>query len=158
MFTHKLGTVQADAWPVIAHDRAGLLDHIIIESHHPAGNGRVYLSPEQALYVQSRLGLVTIGCLHHDGQQVSGLLTDHGPDATDHQMRESGARVWAIVHPSEGGWPAVEELIVESLHRNGDGIVHLTAEQADVIATRLNHIAMEYLHDDVWGGEDARRQ
>ena len=158
MRNHNLGTFQADAWPVVAFDRTTSLDQVIIESRHPAGNGRVHLSPEQALYVQSRLGLVATGCLHHNGLSFSGLLADHGPDPTDHQMRESGARVWAIGHAQDGHDPAVEEVIVESQHQSGDGIVHLSAKQADFIATRLTHIAIEYLHDDVWGGEDARRQ
>jgi hypothetical protein len=158
MHRHYLGSIQADAWPVIAHDHRASLEQIIVESRHPAGNGQIHLSPQQALYVQSRLALIAIGCLHHEDQHFAGVVTDHAPNPAEHTMRECGARVWPVGLVTASQPPAVDEVIVESRHPDGDGEIHLSPDQADFVAKQLTHIALQYLHDDVWGGEDARQQ
>ena len=160
MRTHKLGTHGAEAWPI---SRAGtshrpILAKVVIESEHPDGHGVIHLAPEQALYVHSRLSHITMAFLHGQDGGVRHLGVDHLPD--DHLQRLStcGAKVWPISHEGTSPPPVLEQVVVESEHPDGHGLLHLTPEQAQYLHSRLSHITMAFLHENVWAGEDARAQ
>jgi len=150
----------AEAWP-ISHQGAGhrpVLDHVIIESHHPDGNGVLHLTPDQALYVHSRLSHVTSAFLrsNHEAYQHYGV-PDLPPDHVT-QLSRCGAKVWPISHISDGLPPSLEKVVIESDHPERHGPLYLTPEQADYIHARLTHINLAFLHENQWGGEDSRGQ
>jgi hypothetical protein len=60
---------------------------------------------------------------------------------------------------AEPGQPLVlEEVVVEIRQVGGRAVVHLTPAQARAIEGRLTTIGIDYLHENSWGGEDARTQ
>jgi hypothetical protein len=155
---HRLGTHGAEARPISRGTGLPVLDKVVVESEHPDGRGLIHLSPDQALYVHSRLSHVTAAFLHGHPEDVHRLGTDHLPDGPVHELRKCGARVWPIVHEAEGSPPALEQVVVESEHPDGHGTVHLSPEQARYLHGRLTHITLAFLHENAWGGEDARMQ
>jgi len=154
------GKKTAEAWPI---GRAGpghrpVLEKLIIESHHPDGNGVLHLTPDQSLYVQSRLSHVTSAFLRPNHQMYEHYGVEELP--TDHvaQMSRSGAKVWPISHEAEALPPTLEKVVVESELEDGHGLIHLSPDQAIYIHARLTHITLAFLHENVWGGEDASVQ
>jgi hypothetical protein len=49
-------------------------------------------------------------------------------------------------------------VVIESEHPDGHGLIHLTPTQARYVHHRLTAIALDYLHEYGWGGEDGRAQ
>jgi hypothetical protein len=56
-----------------------------------------------------------------------------------------GAQVWPISHESATGRPTLNKIIVASEHADGSGMVHLTADQALYVQSRLSQIAGAFL-------------
>jgi hypothetical protein len=52
----------------------------------------------------------------------------------------------------------LDAVLIESVHPDGHGVVRLSPEQAIYIRDRLEQISISQLHENVWGGEDARLQ
>ncbi|HET8521944.1 MAG TPA: hypothetical protein VFL82_01850 [Thermomicrobiales bacterium] len=150
----------AEAWPISreAPSRFPILEKIVIQSMHPEGPGTVHLSPDQALYVHSRLSLVATAFLHGHNDSVHHLDLPSLPVNHRQEMSRCGAKVWPIGSEREGETPVLEQVVIESQHPDGDGVIHLTPEQARYIHGRLTHITLAFLHENVWGGEDARDQ
>lgn len=155
--THR--TQGADARP-IGRTVAGqqpVLQKVILESHDLDGHSVVHLSPDQALYVHSRLAVIIAAFLHGHQDRVEHLATAHLPDDVEHHLRKCGARVWPI--SSENGTQQVlEQVVVASDHPDGNGVIHLSPEQVSDVYHRLTRINLAYLHENTWGGEDARGQ
>jgi hypothetical protein len=150
----------AEAWPISREDfgHRPILDQVIIESKHPAGYGAVRLTPDQALYAQSRLSLIAMAFLHGHSEQVQGLGIAHLPDDHAAMLSKCGAKVWPITHEADGSSSILEQVVIESEHPQGHGVIHLTPDQTRYIHSRLSHITLAFLHDNAWGGEDARIQ
>lgn len=156
----KLGRHAAEAWPISREDTGyrPILEKVIIESEHPDGHGVVRLSPEQALYAHSRLSHITMAFLHGHPEHVDHLGVDHLPEDHLHMLSRCGAKVWPISHEAASLPPTLEKVVVESEHPDGTGLIHLSPDQVRYIHSRLTHITLAFLHENVWGGEDARGQ
>jgi hypothetical protein len=154
---HKNG---AEAWPIAreANGHRPLLEKVIVESDHPDGHGAVHLTPDQALYVHSRLSHITMAFLHGHKEPVRHLGIDHLPDDHVYRMSRCGAKVWPISHEGETLPPVLEKVVVEGDYPAGHGVVHLTPDQALYLHSRLTQITLAFLHENTWGGEDARAQ
>jgi hypothetical protein len=86
-------------------------------------------------------------------ESVQHLGIDHLPADHRNQLSRCEAKVWPIVHDDPGGPPSLEQVIIESEHWDGYGVVHLSPEQARYIHSRLSQITVAFLHENVWGGE-----
>jgi hypothetical protein len=151
----KLHEPGAEAWPL---SRAGadyrpVLERVVVESEHPAGHGVVHLSPDQALYVQSRLSVVAVAFPDGHAGGVDRLPDDHAD-----RLGRAGVRVWPVSREAAGGRPELAEVAVESDHWAGHGVVHLSPAQARHVHARLSQITTAFLHENVWGGEAAAEQ
>jgi hypothetical protein len=160
LHARKLGTHGAEAWPIGREDTGyrPILEKVVVESEHPDGHGVVRLSPDQALYVHSRLSTIAMAFLHGCTACVEHLGVDRLPDDHLQQLSRCGAKVWPISHNGADRPPGLEQVVVESEHPDGPGLVHLSPDQACYIHNRLTHITLAFLHENVWGGEDARAQ
>ncbi|MFL5761145.1 MAG: hypothetical protein ACJ789_15610 [Thermomicrobiales bacterium] len=158
MFTHRKTGAEA---LVVNHDGPNhmqLLEEVVIRSDFPQGSGVVRLSPDQALYVHSRLSNVTMAFMHGHQEPVEHLGITHLPDDHEHHLSRCGAKVWPIVRKDDTRPPVLQEVVIESEYPKGHAIVHLSPEQVRYIYERLTQIAFTYLHENAWGGEDARLQ
>jgi hypothetical protein len=159
----KLGTIQAAARPVAAEGGGyhRMLIKVVVESVHPLGHGRLYLSAEQGIFLHSRLTQIAAVYLHGDIAEGS---PDWAPDASlrsdDLEVRlgQSGVEAWPLCRPGADGRPMLDVVLVESVHPDGHGVVRLSPEQTLAIRDQLEQISLDYLHENIWGGEDARRQ
>ena len=150
----------AEAWPI---SRPGpghrpILEKVIIESHHPDGNGVLHLTPDQALYVHSRLSHVNSAFLRnhqvaYEHYGVPELPADHLT-----QMSRCGARLWPISHETDSLPQALEKVVVENDFEGGHSLLNLSPAQTEYIHARLTHINLAFLHENVWGGEDVSGQ
>ncbi len=159
----KLGTLEAAAWPVAAegggHQR--MLIKVVVESAHPLGHGRLHLSADQALSLHGRLTHIAAVFLHGaraDGPPTAPADPALRPDDLEVRLGRSGVEAWPLSRPGADGRPVLDVVLVESVHPDGHGVVRLSPEQALAIRDRLEQILLAYLHENVWGGEDARRQ
>ena len=157
---HKLGTHGAEAWPIAREGTSyrPTLEKVVIESKHPDGRGVVRLSSDQALYAHSRLSHITMAFLHGRVDRVDHLGVDRVPDDHLHMLSRCGAKVWPISHEETDLPPVLEKVVIESDHPDGHGVVQLSPDQALYIHSRLTHITLAFLHENGWGGEDARAQ
>jgi len=66
----------------------------------------------------------------------------------------SGAEARPITR-QQGGVALLDAVQIESQHpAQGHGVVYLTPDQLLEIHARLAQIALEFLHENRWGGED----
>ena len=63
-----------------------------------------------------------------------------------------------ISHACVGGRHKLEQIVIASDHAEGCRPTHLSPEQVLCNEEHLSHIALDFLHDKGWGGEDARIQ
>ena len=150
----------AEAWP-ISREGSGhrpMLEQVNIESNHPEGHGVVRLSPDQALYAHSRLSTIAMAYLHGHSRQIDQLGIPQLPDDHAAKLSKCGAKVWPITHEDNGSPTTLVQVVIESEHPQGHGVIHLSPDQARYIHSRLSHITLAFLHDNLWGGEDARVQ
>lgn len=154
------GKTGVEARPVSIEgaDHRPILREVVVCSDHHASVETVHLTPDQALYVQSRLSAVAMAFLHGQAETVHGLGLTSLP--TDHEthMSRCGAKVWPISRADAGRVPVLEEIVLESDGPEGHGVVRLTPAQARQIHDSLTRIAMAFLHENQWGGEDALAQ
>ena len=160
---NKLGTLGAAAWPVAAegggHQR--MLIKVVVESAHPLGHGRLHLSAEQGIFLHSRLTQIAAVYLHGDlagGSPTAPPDPALRPDDLEVRLGRSGVEAWPLCRPGADGRPVLDVVLVESVHPDGHGVVRLSPEQTIAIRDQLEQILLAYLHENVWGGEDARRQ
>jgi hypothetical protein len=135
-----------------------ILSEVQVRNDHPAGSGRVHLTAEQALYAQSRLSLIAAAFLHGHREPVHGLAVDMLPSDHRSLLGRTHVRVWPICHEIYDDVWVLDEVVLESEHPDGDGMVHLSPEQAGDLHRQLTAITMRCLHENRWGGEDARAQ
>ena len=152
--------IEAEAWPI---SRPGpghrpLLEKVIIESRHPDGDGVLHLTPDQALYVHSRLSHVNSAFLSRSHVAFENYGLPELPLDHLHQMSRSGAKVWPISHESGSLPPTLEKVVIENDSKDGHALIHLSPKQAEYIHARLTHINLAFLHENVWGGEDPSGQ
>jgi hypothetical protein len=153
----------AEACP-ISHAGVGgrhKLEQIVIASDHADGRGSVHLTVDQALYVQSRLSQIAVTFLPHhlcNGQHPHDQATTHPDGPAVHHLATCGAEAWPIATDGAGLPADLEKVVIESDRPDGRGPTHLSPEQVLCIEERLTHIALDFLHDKGWGGEDARNQ
>jgi hypothetical protein len=150
----------AEAWPISREGKGyrPILEQVIIKSSQPDGNGVVRLTPDQALYAQSRLSLVSMAYLHGHNGQVHRFGMDHLPDDHEAKLSKCGAKVWPIGREEEGKPAVLDWVVVESEHPQGHGMVFLSPDQARYIQGRLSQITLAFLHENILSGEDARAQ
>jgi hypothetical protein len=74
------------------------------------------------------------------------------------KLYKNGAEAWPIAREAGGRRPVLEKVIVEGEIPAGHGVVHLTPDQARYLRSRLTQITLAFLHENVWGGEDAHAQ
>jgi hypothetical protein len=159
----KLGKFEAEAWPITMDGQVSqrVLLKLIVESNHPLGHGRLHLSADQALYVHSRLTQIAAELIHPGhagGESIAGSDPARRHEEPAVRLGRYGAEVWAVTDCGADGRPVLEVVLIESVHPDGHGVVRLTPEQTLYIRDRLEQISMAHLHENVWGGEDARRQ
>src|SRR5215204_4928358 len=105
----------AEAWP-ISREGIGyrpILEQVIIKSNHPDGNGLVRLTPDQALYVYSRLSIIATAFLHGHNGQVHRFGIEHLPEDHEDKLSACGAKVWPIRHEVEGSPAVLEQVVIE---------------------------------------------
>jgi hypothetical protein len=131
--------------------RRPVLAEVVVASDHPDGNGRLALSPDELLYLHGRLDTITHG---------HGLAEVPRPEVVQgaylRRLRERGVSVRPVATPAEGGLPALEKVVVFT-SGPGEAIARLTLTpgQAQALLARCTQIALEFLHDNAWGGESA---
>jgi hypothetical protein len=159
----KLGKFGAEAGPIAMEGQGSqrILLKVIVESDHPLGHGRLHLSADQALYVHARLTQIAAAFLHAD--HGGWRSTAHAePARRDEEpvvrLGRYGAEAWPLVSDGGDGCAVLNAVLIESVHPDGHGVVRLSPEQAIYIRDRLEQISISQLHENVWGGEDARLQ
>ena len=148
--------LRVDARPVTRDGpgRRPVLAGVVVAGHHPDGDGRLALTPDEFLYLHSRLDTITDGY---------GLTEVPRPEVVQgeylRRLRERGISVRPVAAPAEGGLPALEKVVV---FKSGPGEaiarLTLTPAQAQALLARCTQIALEFLHDNAWGGESAWNQ
>ncbi|HEY7036131.1 MAG TPA: hypothetical protein VH482_32660 [Thermomicrobiales bacterium] len=158
-----LGKFGAEAWPIVMAGQGSrrVLLKVIVGCNHPLGHGRLNPSADQALYVHSRLTQVAAELIH-PGHAERQSIAESDParrhDEPAARLGRYGAEVWALTSRWERSRPELEVVLIESVHPDGHGVVRLTPEQTLYVRDRLEQISIAHLHENVWGGEDARRQ
>jgi hypothetical protein len=61
------------------------------------------------------------------------------------KLSTSGAEAWPISHAGRNGRRQLDQIVVMSEHGDGRGAVHLTADQALYVQSRLSQIAVMFL-------------
>ena len=125
-----------------------LLDEVVVESAHPDGNGTVHLTPDQSLLLLSRLTQLDAQFLH--GAPPIDLFT------RDALRDAGGSRACPVARTNGAGALELEQVIITD--GSGRSLVHLSPDQVRDLERRLTALALEYLHHNAWGGEDARAQ
>lgn len=132
-------TTTAEARPITAHrhDQVELIA-VQVKSDHPFHrNGIVYLSPDQLDSVHAELTTLTPGRYGRfdvgSGAEVRQVRHDHSPDGED-------------------------LICIRSEHPFGSGESCMTEREMRYIRSRLGQISIAFLHENVWGGEDATAQ
>ena len=74
------------------------------------------------------------------------------PAGTDAVIRDPAWLNWRFADSAR------DYSLVEGDGPAGHGVVHLTPDQARYLHDRLTQITLAFLHENVWGGEDARAQ
>jgi hypothetical protein len=69
-----------------------------------------------------------------------------------------GAEAWPISHEGPYGRPVLEKIIVASEHADRSSSVHLTADQAVYVHSRLSQIACAFLPQHCWNGQHPHDQ
>jgi hypothetical protein len=159
----KLGKFGAEARPVEMDGQGSqrLLLKVVVESDHPLGHGRLHLSADQMLYVHSRLTQIAAVFLHPAHPDREHVCASGLPDRNEEpvlRLGRYGAEVWPLTSNGADDGLVLEAVLIESMHPDGHGVVRLTPEQTLYIRDRLEQISISRLHENVWGGEDARIQ
>jgi hypothetical protein len=147
---NHLDAYQIDARPVDRYGPHGerVLDEVIVESIHPNGHGSVHLTPDQALVLLSRLTQLDAEFLH--GTPQADLILTETRSGSEENL------AWPVIRANATGPVELEEVIVAGGDRRAR--VHLSPEQVRDLERRLVSLALIYLHENYWGGEDARAQ
>jgi len=74
------------------------------------------------------------------------------------KLNTCGAEAWSINHAGRDGRRSLETIIVMSEHADGRGAVHLTADQALYVQSRLSQIAVSFLPHHRCDGAHPYRQ
>jgi hypothetical protein len=145
-----LGPYGIDARPIERRGLSGerVLDEVVVESVHPSGHGRVVLTPDQTLRLLARLTQIDVSLLH--GALPVEFALKEATAAVD------GETAWAVIRTTGQGTVECEEVVVAD--GAGIGVVHLAPEQVGELLQRLTALTLDYLHENVFGGEDARIQ
>src|SRR5215207_9253518 len=61
------------------------------------------------------------------------------------KLSRCGAEAWPVSHEGREGRRSLETIVVMSEHADGRGAVHLTADQALYVQSRLSQIAVTFL-------------
>jgi hypothetical protein len=74
------------------------------------------------------------------------------------KLSTCGAEAWPVSHAGRDGRRSLETIVVMSEHADGRGAVHLTADQALYVQSRLSQIAVTFLPHHRCNGEHPHRQ
>jgi hypothetical protein len=119
------------------------LEAVEIASNHPTyGNGKVRLDPVQTEHIHARLSQIDFAFSHHI--QTGQLVTSLSP---------CGAEALPVSR-IEGDTVTLDALVIQK----DQARVYLTPAEITAVRKDLERIVIDYLHDNGWGGEDARRQ
>lgn len=153
---------RAEATPITLEEpgRPRGLVKVVVESDHPSGHGRVNLTVDQALYIHSRLTQIAAQYVHPDR---SGTMREVPPEQANRsddpfvRLGKYGAEAWPLGDGGTGD-RQMDLVLIESIHPDGHGVVRLSPAQSIEVRDQLERISLDYLHENVWGGEDARVQ
>jgi hypothetical protein len=151
----------AEAWPIGRESRSGntpVLMKVVVANKHSNERSEVHLTPDQALYAHSRLSIIKSAYLNGHFQQVQTLGIDHLPADHAAHLSTCGAKVWSIVDDKAAPSERLQFVVLESQHPDGYGMIKLSPDDALHVEERLTQITLAFLHDNFWGGEDARSQ
>ena len=144
-------STRTDAWPVIARDqRVHLWTRSLSRVDIRPATAKSTFHPSKHSTSKAVLPSLRSGVFIIETNPLQGLwrITRRGRPNTRCGTAERGSAGWTC-----HGQPAA--IGRGSDHREpppeGDGAIHLSPDQADFVATQLTHIALQYLHDDVWG-------
>jgi hypothetical protein len=119
------------------------LETVRIDANHPLyGHGRVDLDNLQAEHIHARLSQIDFAFTHRlQTEPLVTTLSRCGADALPVTTIENDeVRLLALVI------------------QNGDGKVYRAPDEIAPVRKQLEHVVVEYLHDQGWGGEDGRNQ
>lgn len=74
------------------------------------------------------------------------------------KLSTCGAEAWPVSHAGRDGRRSLETIVVMSDHADGRGAVHLTADQALYVQSRLSQIAVTFLPHHRCDGAHPHRQ
>ena len=74
------------------------------------------------------------------------------------KLSTCGAEAWPVSHAGRDGRRQLEQIVVMSEHGDGRGAVHLTADQALYVQSRLSQIAVRFLPHHHCNGAHPHRQ
>jgi hypothetical protein len=74
------------------------------------------------------------------------------------KLSQYGAEAWPVSHAGRDGRRSLETVVVMSEHADGRGTVHLTADQALYVQSRLSQIAVAFLPHHRCTGVHPHRQ
>jgi len=129
----------AEARPITAHrhDQVELVAVQVTSNHPSHHHGVVYLSADQVGSVHAGLSTLIPGQYGRfdvgSGAEVRQLRHDASPDGED-------------------------VVCIRSEHPFGSGECCLTGRETRYIRSRLGQIGIAFLHENIWGGEDALAQ
>jgi hypothetical protein len=123
--------------------QSGRLEAVEIFSRHaPSGSGSVRLDPIQAEHIHARLSQIDFAFRHDI--QTGELVTSLSP---------CGAEALPVSR-IEGDTVTMDGLVIKTAQAR----LFLSPDEVTTVKNELERIVIDYLHDSVWGGEDARRQ
>jgi hypothetical protein len=149
--------------PISHVSRSGkpLLEQVVVMTDHADGRGVIHLTADQALYLQSRLSQIAVAYLPHhqcDGRHPHNCPTTHPGGSVTRSLPRCGAEAWPVITEDAALPVDLEKVLVVSEHPDGRGALHLSPDQVLCLEEWLTQVAIQYLHDKGWGGEDARDQ
>jgi hypothetical protein len=156
LFVGKPGT--ADLRPISRDNANGapVLEGVVLYRDN-AADQRLRLDVDQTLVVQARLRQIKLAfhpdsVIDEDGHVHNGFVApSHDPV---YRGEEYEVKVWPVTQQVADQLPTLVDVLV----RTDDGQFRIHSEEVVYIDSRLTHVLIAFLHQNRWGGEDARVQ
>jgi hypothetical protein len=115
------------------------------------------LAVDQTLVVQARLRQIKLA-FHPDSVVDDAGHVHNGFVAPSHDPvyrgEEYDVKVWPVTQQVGDQLPTLVDVLV----RTDDGQFRIHSDEVVYIDSRLTHVLIAFLHQNRWGGEDARVQ
>jgi hypothetical protein len=154
-FLGRPGT--AEVRPISRDNESGapILEGVVL--YRDASDQRLRLAVDQTLVVQARLRQIKLA-FHPDSVVDDAGHVHNGFVAPSHDPvyrgEEYDVKVWPVTQQVADQLPTLVDVLV----RTDDGQFRIHSDEVVYIDSRLTHVLIAFLHQNRWGGEDARIQ